>query len=70
MKVRWKEFAASVRAERAGRDSGLRQFAKDICVDKAAVCRAESGKPLSAVNFLALCAACGLSPWAYFRSGR
>lgn len=70
MKVQWKDFGAMVRADRAKRDVGLRQFAKDTRMDKATISRAENGKPLSAVNFLALCAACGLSPWAYFRSGR
>jgi DNA-binding Xre family transcriptional regulator len=69
VKIQWKQFASDIRAERASRDRGLRQFAKDIRMDKATVCRAEGGKPLTAANFLALCAACNCSPWAYFRSG-
>jgi len=74
----WSQFARGVRALRImSGDKSLRDFAKDIATSGAmhgethtslsfsTLCRAESGKSISARRFLELCALIGAHPTHY-----
>jgi hypothetical protein len=66
-KVRWKTLAADCRKFRASIPMGLRQFGREAKLDKATICRAEQGKPLTVGSYFAVCIAYGLDPWDYIK---
>lgn len=68
MKVDWYRFGKTLRCFREDAELGLREAANDAGIDKAAWCRAENGKPVSVVNYLALCTWMEVHPFRYFRS--
>lgn len=63
----WKSFGRQLRDAREAGESGLREAARESGIDKAALCRAEHGKPVSVPNYLALCAWMGVHPFRHFR---
>lgn len=64
-KVRWKALGKDCRKFRASIPIGLRAFGRETKIDKAVLCRAEQGKPLSVGSYFAICMAYGLDPWDY-----
>lgn len=67
MKIDWIKFGLVLKHMREGGDVGLREAARDSGIDKAAWSRAERGKPVSAVNYLALCSWMEVHPFKHFR---
>jgi transcriptional regulator with XRE-family HTH domain len=64
-RIYWKRFGKELRVCREAFDEGLREFSKRTKIDKAAVSRAENGKPVTVENFFSLCQAWQLDPWSY-----
>lgn len=64
----WKKFGLVLKHLREASDTGLREAARHSGIDKAAWSRAENGKPVSVVNYLALCAWMEMHPFRHFRS--
>lgn len=65
--VRWKALARDCRRFRTSIPRGLRAFGRDVGLDKATICRAEQGRPLTVGSYFLICMAYGLDPWDYIK---
>ena len=65
--VKWRALGAAVRIARQDTQLTLRGFARAARIDKASLCRAEAGKPLTVENYFAICMALGLDPWDFIK---
>jgi transcriptional regulator with XRE-family HTH domain len=68
-KFNWEAFGRNLREMREAAELGLREVARDECIDKATWCRAEQGKPITVPIFLYLCNWMNSSPFAYMPRG-
>lgn len=55
MTVRWQQFGADVQHARTAKNWTMRDCAKNVGVNAMSVCRAESGKGVTADVMLKLC---------------
>jgi hypothetical protein len=65
MKFLWKQFGADLRKMREAKNYGLRECADALDIDKAQLCRAEQGRPITVPYFIYLCDWMGSDPMGY-----